>query len=177
MLQHVISGCQAGADQMALLAAYESGFQTGGYIGDDYQTEEGPRPDLARKYGLKTIPFRGAEGYRQRTTRNIEEAFATWVFGDPNSAGSKRVRSEIRRLGMKDVYVEIKGPADAEANFPPHLAVAWLLSRPHVTVLNVAGNRASLMPDRGEWIYRYLKEVFTVLKGKIERSSVEDFWL
>ena len=46
MIEKVITGCQAGADQGALRAAHAAGIATGGFSPKRWATEVGPPPWL-----------------------------------------------------------------------------------------------------------------------------------
>jgi hypothetical protein len=86
-VERVVSGGQTGADQGGLEAAARLGVRTGSYMPKGWRTEDGPRPDLAARFGL--VEATTAE-YPDRTERNVPLADATVVFAAGVSPGSRR---------------------------------------------------------------------------------------
>lgn len=80
----VISGCQTGADEAGLQAAYDLGIPTGGTMPKGWKTQTGPRPDWGEKYGLME---HGSSKYPPRTRKNVKDADVTILFGDMASSG------------------------------------------------------------------------------------------
>ena len=84
MISRIISGGQSGADQGGLEAAERLGVPTGGFMPKGFRTEDGPRPDLAARYGLVEA---STPGYPERTERNVQLADGTAVFAAAGSPG------------------------------------------------------------------------------------------
>lgn len=76
-LKKIISGGQTGADQAGLAAAKFLGLETGGFCPIGWLTDEGPRPELLKSYGLSEY----GQGYVLRTWRNARSAPVTLWFG------------------------------------------------------------------------------------------------
>lgn len=140
----VISGGQTGADEAALLAAKELGLETGGWAPWGFRTERGPNPKL-KDLGL--LEHKSSD-YRGRTRQNVEDADATVIFGNTDSAGSKATIAMVR--AAKKPYL-LNPTADELRAF---------LRENNVKVLNVAGNRASHNPEVGGKVQQVLREVY-----------------
>lgn len=144
-------------DQAALRAAVAAGLPTGGWAPLDWMTEtaDGKRhvaaPWLA-DYGLVQCT---EPGYSVRTTRNVESADGVLLLGDRNTAGSKRLIQDCRRLGKPFMWVQ-------NGFTRPSEVVAWVRGcRP--AVLLVAGNRESSAPGIGSRAEKFLTVVFRAL--------------
>jgi hypothetical protein len=151
-LMKVISGGQTGADQGALAAARQLGLKTGGCMPKGFRTEDGPRPDLAKLYGLHE---HSAFAYPPRTLANVKEADATLIFGNDNSPGCKLTARLCRELGRSCFTVPwLSGTEEPEWRWI-ELFRRWLDTN-NVSVLNVAGNRESSQPSINEACHKFL---------------------
>jgi hypothetical protein len=154
----IISGGQTGADRAALDVALNLKIPCGGWCPADRRAEDGI---IADRYPL--TPLRGA-GYRQRTRKNVQESGGTVVlaFGKP-TGGSKATASDCLRFKKPCLVIDA-------AKISPHRAaieLAVFILRHRITVLNVAGPRASNQPA----IYDFVTEVLTnLLKGPKRRG-------
>jgi hypothetical protein len=160
MIERVISGGQTGADQAGWRAAKAAGIACGGYMPLDFMTEAGPRPEFAELYGAKEWPelcLTLAEQYRARTEANVMGADWVFWFGANNSRGGRATFRAVERHGPG--WLAIEKPD----GLLPEQAV-YVLARQEVKVLMIAGNRESKAPGIGEWVERYLTEVFRLLK-------------
>jgi len=87
----IVSGGQCGADLAGLEAAKDLGLDTGGWMPKGFRTENGPAPELAKKYGLCEMP---TDSYRERTMANVDLGDATVAFllvNEPNlGAGTRK---------------------------------------------------------------------------------------
>lgn len=85
-IRKIISGGQTGADQAGLLAAKESGIETGGWAPKGWRTSEGPAEWL-RCFGL--IEHHSSE-YPPRTRQNVIDSDITLLLvTNKNTPGTK----------------------------------------------------------------------------------------
>jgi hypothetical protein len=164
----VISGGQTGADQAGWRAAKAAGLETGGWMPKGFKAEDGCHPEFAELYGAQEHP---SPAYPPRTRANVEWADVTLVFdisaGAVNfknlSRGSQltlEIAMELDRWSMV-VVTRVDEPIGPER--APAIA-RWLADH-DVRVLNIAGNRESKSPGIGDWVERYLTEVFRIING------------
>jgi Circularly permutated YpsA SLOG family len=131
MLIQVISGGQTGADLGGLIAARACGLRTGGWMPRGFLTLDGPRPDLAKKYGLQE--HRSAS-YPPRTRCNVQHSDATIRF-------ARHWHTNGERATLKFLCQYRKPYLDVSVDAPPAPAeVAYWLREHRVRILNVAGN-------------------------------------
>jgi hypothetical protein len=150
MTHKVISGGQKGVDRIALEAARNSGIETGGIAPKDYWTEDGPDPSLAA-FGLTEDINRS---YLPRTIKNIVNSDGTVLFGDMNSAGSRRTIEWL--IHHRKPYI-INPTSDSLRE--------WIFIN-NINILNVAGNRASKLTQKKMGsIYTTLRLAFTYWKN------------
>jgi hypothetical protein len=159
-LRKVISGGQTGADQAGWRAARRFGLQTGGAMPLGFLTEDGPRPDFADDFGAVQHP---SPQYPPRTRVNATAADATIWFGSGDSRGRACTLKHAGRFLAEIAFEEQWDPGH----------VAGLIASNGVAILNVAGNRESSSPGIGEWVERYLCEVFVQMRiwGLIEKGQ------
>lgn len=143
----IISGGQTGADQGALKAGVQLGFETGGTAPPNFMTEQGSNLSLKHIYNL-------VEGepdlstYVKRTIKNVMDSDATVWFGNENSNGRRltlRTVSKHRKLSLIN-------PTSSELR-------AWVESN-DISVLNVAGNRESKSKGVEKMTYEILIDAF-----------------
>lgn len=128
MVKQVVSGGQTGIDTIGLDVAQAIGISTGGWAARGWKTENGPRPELGSKYGLKEAP---SPGYNARTKLNVKDSDGTVIFGDVTSIGSYNTIEYCEKYGKPCII-----------NPTPHNFFVWLKTN-KIEVLNVAGNRGS----------------------------------
>ena len=133
----VISGGQKGVDRIGLEVAREAGIETGGTAPKDFWTEDGPDPSL-KDFGLVEDLVRG---YLPRTIKNVVDSDGTVLFGDMESAGSKRTIDFL--IKYRKPY--IKNPTAA--------SLRDFLFDHKIQTLNVAGNRASKLIEARKKAY------------------------
>lgn len=160
LVKRVISGGQTGADQAGLIAANTLDIPTGGWAPKGWLTEDGPAPWLA-DYGLKEAP---SEDYKYRTTANVRDSDATLLFGDPASKGGLLVQDlcYFKHLDKPLFIVNWAGGRWVDPNKPDQFMQDWIrrwLGQWQVKVLNIAGNRESVMPGIGEHVVEWLLKV------------------
>jgi predicted Rossmann-fold nucleotide-binding protein len=154
----IISGGQTGADQGALAGASRLGIATGGWMPLGFVTEEGPAPELARRYDLHEC---NTAGYPARTRANVRTADGTvWVGGTAGSRGfnaTLRAAQELR----KPLLV---GPTAEQLQ-------AWV-DKYDIRVLNVAGPRASHDAEAYKRTALLIVEAF----GDTESAALRQQW-
>ena len=159
----VISGGQTGADQVGLKAAYEFGYEYGGFAPTDFLTSEGPnRQLLGKKYGL----IEWGHGYHERTIQNVKSSDGTIRLAvDFTSPGEILTLKSIRKYNKPYIDVDLDDP------IPVLRLYDWLLEH-NIKVLNVAGNTEG---KNGKSIfnlsYQYLFELFMLIKQKVKENQ------
>jgi len=134
----IISGGQTGIDRIALEVARELGITTGGTAPKGYMTEEGPNLTLI-EFGLVESPI---YGYQARTRQNVLDGDGTVLFGDHRSTGSA---ATIRLCNaFKKPLIVNPGP----------ISLQLFIKSNYISVLNVAGNRASKLNEGRSYFYR-----------------------
>lgn len=148
-LQRIVSGGQTGADRAALDAAIDNGFATGGFCPKRRLAEDEIIPD---RYPLTELPG----GYRSRTRRNIQESDGTVVFYKSSLSGGTELTvalclKEKKPLKLLDIAV-----------IEPEIASAMLrefCEERGINILNVAGPRASKVPEIYVFVYEVIAEL------------------
>ncbi len=154
-LQKIISGGQTGADQGGLEAAEALGIPTGGFIPKGFRTADGPRPDLAERFGLVE---HSAWGYPPRTRSNVFISNMTICFGNIHSPGSKLTRRYCNELGkffMVFDYPLINDDEMERYKFSLYTEMSTI----NPEIINIAGNRESTNPGIQEFTKNTLIEV------------------
>lgn len=149
MIEQIISGGQTGADQAGLAAAKARGVKTGGYAPKGWLTEDGPKPELLKSYGLVEA---ASWGYAARTTENVLISSAVLIFGDEGSRGSKLTIKKCKLYGVP--YLIVPFPTSFDVSTTAKIVYAWLEGI-QPKVLNIAGNRESTNPG----IFKFTKAV------------------
>lgn len=159
VLQKIVSGGQTGVDRGALDAALAAGFPCGGWCPADRAAEDGPIP---ARYPL-TPMTRG--GYRERTRQNVLDSDGTAVlFNGVLGGGTLLTVNLCEREGKP--YLSI----DASKNSEPEAAakIAGFVAEQRITVLNVAGPRASGWKHGYAYTCEVVRQLLTRL---VERSA------
>lgn len=141
----IISGGQTGADMGALLGARDCGIPTGGIAPKGYRTECGYDQHL-RDFGLQEFP---SFNYRHRTIMNIDAADMTLVFGNPSSRGTAFTVRMCRELEHPHII-------------NPTISTAQKFYHTHRRngIVNVAGNRESVMPGIMMEVRTFIRTLF-----------------
>lgn len=183
MLSKVISGCQTGADQAGLAAAYYCGLATGGYIPKGHKTLDGPRPDLTRKYKLTE---HSSTSYKERTWDNVQSSDATIRFATNfNSPGEKCTYNAIKNFNK--LYLDILLPTglpligqkfgilhegkcigSLTCESDVGLFIRDWLEANGIAKLNVAGNSEATAPGIYDIVYKILCATFLFNNIKYE---------
>lgn len=134
MITKIISGGQTGADRAALDFAIAHNIPHGGWIPKGRKTEEGPLPD---KYQLQEMPTRS---YVNRTEKNILDSDGTLVVSHGKLTGGSALTRELAKKHKKPcIHMDLDKVNPSEAT----CIIAGWIKKHHITVMNVAGARAS----------------------------------
>jgi len=165
-LKKIISGGQTGVDIAALDAAIDCGIEHGGWIPRGRKTEDGP---LHPRYTLKQTSSRG---YKVRTEMNVVSADATIIFGYGsihrmlNSPSGTRQTYDLADQHSKScLYIDLM-----DFIFYNPSGIAGWLEDGTVSILNVAGPRASREPNIYYDTHKFLTEVFKTLLNECRES-------
>lgn len=153
-LKMIVSGGQTGADQGALDAAIALGVPHGGWLPRGRLTEAGPLPD---RYELKEMP---TASYPKRTERNIIDSDATLILTYGRLSGGSALTQKLARSHSRPcLHIDLSKLSVLEA---AACVREWLISN-GITVLNVAGSRASKAPG----IHQATIEILTLALDEI----------
>jgi putative molybdenum carrier protein len=145
-ISKIISGAQTGVDRAALDAALELGIPHGGWVPKGRKAEDGIIPE---KYKMVEMP---TERYAGRTERNILDSDGTLIISrGPLTEGSDLTRQLAIKHARPWLHSDLERIDVTEA---ARTILAWL-KRQGISVLNVAGPRASKDPG----IYRLTKDI------------------
>lgn len=157
ILHKIISGGQTGADQGALRAAEELSLKTGGWMPKGFRTEDGLRPDLAKRYGLVE---HSSSAYPPRTLSNVMASDGTLIFGNRHSPGCRLTERYVNDSNSA-LYL-IEWPEITFVN--DDYQFRYWLEHYEIKCLNVAGNRESKNPGIGEAVRQFLIHNLTALR-------------
>ena len=161
-IKQVISGGQTGADIAGLKAAKKLKVKTGGYIPAGFRTQAGPKPQYAKRYGLKETK---SSGYPDRTKRNVRAADITVIFSPKvGSRGSALTRRYCEKYGKPCLWI-----SKLNWNSIDKIVAAIQDLEQRRVVVNIAGNREESFPGIEKKVYAM---VVSVIKG-VNRSRVK----
>lgn len=103
MIEKVVTGGQAGANQGALRTARAAGIATGGFAPKGWLTETGAAPWLA-DFGLVECD---RPGYPARTEANVRSCEAVLWFGAPTTPGGKLTLEWCHRAGKLSMVIPL----------------------------------------------------------------------
>jgi len=147
VIKKIISGGQTGADAAGLVAGRELGLETGGTAPPGFMTDDGPRPNILKHYGL-VEGERDTSIYRLRTIKNVKESDGTVIFGNADSPGCRLTINTCKRL--KKRYI---------VNPDASVLRYWVKKR-NIETLNVAGNRERTNPGIFYRTHDTIREAF-----------------
>ncbi|MCC6490563.1 MAG: putative molybdenum carrier protein [Candidatus Hydrogenedentes bacterium] len=149
MLRRIVSGGQTGVDRAALDVAMSLGIRCGGWCPSGRLAEDGVIPP---GYPMVETPF--AE-YEVRTFLNVRDSDGTLVltFGPPANGTAYTIDCVVR-LGKPFLVVDLDQQED------PKPVRSWL-NEHRITVLNIAGPRASKVPRAYDGALRFLLTVLS----------------
>jgi hypothetical protein len=143
----IVSGGQTGADRAALDFAIERGIPHGGWCPKGRWAEDGP---IDARYHLQETPSANTV---QRTEWNARDSDGTVVFSiaEVLTGGCKETVELARKHGKPVLHLcKANGVSVAE------LALRRFIAEHGITVLNVAGPRASKEPEVGDFVREVL---------------------
>src|SRR5262245_44443591 len=136
-LRKIVSGGQTGVDRGALDAALAAGFPCGGWCPAGRLAEDGA---IADSYPVVVL---AQAGYEERTLRNVLDSDGTAILhSGPVEGGTRLTAEHCAKHGKPLVMIDasVSPPARAVAE------IAAFIERERVSVLNIAGPRASKWP-------------------------------
>ena len=150
VVEKIISGGQTGADRAALDFAIEHGIRHAGWCPKGRIAEDGV---IHSRYALGETP---SANYVQRTAWNVRDSKGTAVFTirQTLTGGSKATGEFAAGYGRPWIHLSKEATAD------PVTALRDFLVQNKVTVLNVAGSRASKEPQVAAFVQDVLSQVF-----------------
>ncbi len=165
MIERIITGGQSGVDQAAWHAARAAGLATGGWMPLGFLTELGPCPHFAHEFGAREHT---TEEYADRTIANVKDAEAVLVFaGTHCGAGVRLTIDASRALAKPCLVIE---PDRLDTAETAHEVATWI-DQTCARTLQVAGDRASVLPDLGPRVETFLIAVFRrVLRSETPSS-------
>ena len=153
-LKRIITGGQSGADQAAWRAARAAGLKTGGAMPRGFQTEDGPRPELAAQFGAEQHE---SPDPADRTVANVHDSDATLVFAPERpGAGTMLTIEACRETGAPCLVVHTD-ELDSEKTLA---RIADQILALRIRTLNVAGDRESTLPGIGATVEDFLTRLF-----------------
>jgi Circularly permutated YpsA SLOG family len=155
-LNKIVSGGQTGVDRGALEAALRAGFPCGGWAPADGQAEGGPIP---QRYPLTSLP---GGGYPERTRENVLTSDGTVILFDGRLTNGHVTRgTRLTRLCCKEarkplLIVDRAKTSEADGA----AAILNFIKANGISILNVAGPRASGWPEGFDFALEVLSRVF-----------------
>jgi hypothetical protein len=149
-LAKIISGGQTGVDRGALDAALEAGFPCGGWCPPGRLAEDGVIP---RRYPVTELD---QGGYSERTLRNVLESDGTAIICRGEiEGGTGYTRDCCMARGKPLLVIDAAQANTREAG----AKISAFIEREAISVLNVAGPRASKWPEA----QHYAREALAVI--------------
>lgn len=150
MIEKIVTGGQTGVDLGALLAAKECGIQTGGWMPFGWETEAGPQPAYAQRFGLQEHPCMGMTGHSDANVRDSDGTLV--IAADFNSPGTKSVIEAAKKFRKPLMQFSL------DSGYHPIDVNDWIALF-NIKVLNIAGNRESVSPGIQSWTTSFVAAV------------------
>lgn len=166
----IISGAQTGVDIAALRAAKKAGLETGGYMTAGFGTQKGPRPQWAKKFGLKSI---ASCHYKDRTRANVRAADLTIrIARNFNSPGERCTLQAIKVASKPYIDIVWKWIEERYSYFDPKPEeVIRQIQLFTPKIINIAGNSEKTAPGIEKAAEEYLFKVFSLLNKRKEKYN------
>ena len=149
-LKKIVTGGQTGVDRGALDAALEAGFPCGGWAPAGRTAEDGP---LHERYQLREL---AGAGYEARTLQNVLDSDGTAIlYSGTLEGGTRQTMVHCVEHGKPFELIDAArtGPRDAA------LKLAAFIERNRLSILNIAGPRASKWPEAYAFAHAMVKHL------------------
>jgi len=149
----IYSGGQTGADRAALDWAICNQLRHGGWCPKGRIAEDGVIP---RRYHLNETSSRE---YAERTEKNVIDADGTVIFTVKETLEGGSLLTSILARKHRKPFLHLH-----DLTFMPAKRLAVFLADHQITILNVAGSRASHEPGVGAFVASTLDEMLRLLQ-------------
>src|SRR5512134_2469483 len=156
-LAKIVSGGQTGVDRGVLDAALEAGFPCGGWAPEGRTAEDGP---VHERYPLRELP--GA-GYEERTLQNVLDSNATAIlYSGKLEGGTRQTMVHCVEHGKPFELIDATHTAPRDAA----LRLAAFIERHRVSILNIAGPRASKWTEGYQFAHSTLRHLLSAYPAR-----------
>ena len=158
----IVSGGQTGVDRGALDAALDAGFGCGGWCPEGRMAEDG---EIPARYLMEVL---AGAGYEKRTLQNVLDSDGTAIIYFAVLEGGTLQTKEYcvtHRKPFELVDASRARPREAAAS------IAAFIEHHSITVLNVAGPRASKQPAAYDYARSTIRHLLEALAERQSRST------